>query len=221
MRADAVELLTAAGAATLAEVVGRPCWCDPALRPVWPGARTVGRALPVATGPRDNLAIHRALVKAAAGDVLVVDGHGELAGYWGEIMTIAAMEGGVRGLVIDGGVRDTEPIARLGFPVFARGICVAGTAKADAGTVGEPVEVGGLRVERGDVVVADADGIVAFGVDELDGVLSRARERLEKERAVAARIRAGEATVGIYSLAVGERVARPDVGTAASDRQEA
>ncbi|UED83249.1 RraA family protein [Streptomyces profundus] len=188
------------GTATLYEASGLDCELAAALRPAWAGARLCGVALPVRTGPGDNLALHRAVAAARPGEVLVVDALGRPHGHWGEVLAVAAATRGVRGLVIDGGVRDTARLAALDFPTFASSIAVTRTAKADPGVVGEPVVVAGRLVARGDVVVADADGVLVLPADALTPVLVRARARTAKEDAFLERIRAGESTLDLYGL---------------------
>lgn len=188
------------GAATVYEASGLDCSLDPALRPVWPGARLAGRALPVRTHPADNLPLHLALEQARSGDVLVVDGREELCGYWGEVLAVAAQARGVAGLVIDGGVRDVVEQERLGFPVFARGVSVRRTGKAHAGIVGAPVTVAGVHVRPGDAVVADADGVVVLPAEAVTGTLEASRTRIAKETAYMQRLRAGELTLDLYGF---------------------
>lgn len=188
------------GTATLYEASGLDCDLAATLRPAWPGARLAGTALPVRTAPADNLPLHLAVAEARPGEVLVVDGHGTACGYWGEVLAVAALARDVAGLVIDGGVRDTGPLAGLGFPVFSTAVAVSRTAKNDAGTVGEPVEVAGRRVARGDVVVADADGVVAFPAVRLDEVREAARARVAKEAGFLERIRGGALTLDLYGF---------------------
>lgn len=170
------------------------------IRPVWTGARLHGRALPVRTAPRDNLPLHIAVERAAPGDVLVVDAGGHASGYWGEILTVAAQARGIAGLVIDGGVRDTDRLAALGFPVFASAVAIGRTAKRHAGLVGEPIELDGRPVLPGDLVVADADGIVVIPAADEEAVLAAARARLAKETEVLERLAAGESTMDLYDL---------------------
>lgn len=193
--------LLALGTATLYEASREPCFLDHRLRPAWPGAAAVGIALPVRTDAGDNLPLHLALETAEAGDVLVVDGAGAPHGYWGEVMTVAAQTRGVRGLVIDGGVRDTARLEALGFPAFSTSIALAGTRKATAGSVGEPVRLGAVPVRRGDVVVADADGVIVLPAERFDEILSAARSRAEAESGYLARLRAGETTMAVYGFA--------------------
>jgi 4-hydroxy-4-methyl-2-oxoglutarate aldolase len=188
----------ALGTSTLSEASGLHCSLDPALRPLWPGAAVAGPAYPVQCGREDNLAIHRGVDLAPAGSVLVVAAEGAAVGHWGEILTWAALERGIAGLVIDGSVRDVDALERLGFPVFARGVSMRGTGKQVAGVAGEPVEVTGVLVTLGDQVVGDRDGVLVLPGTVADQVLAAGRARVEKEQAVIARLRAGERTLDVY-----------------------
>lgn len=188
------------GTATVYEASGLDCALDPALRPVWPGARIAGRAFPVRTHPADNLPLHHAVAEASPGDVLVVDGREELCGYWGEVLAVAAQTRGITGLVMDGGVRDIVEQEELGFPVFARGICVRRTGKNFRGVVGEPVTVAGVQVRPGDAVIADADGVLVLPPDAIAATLAGAQARIDKETAYLDRIRAGELTLDLYGF---------------------
>jgi 4-hydroxy-4-methyl-2-oxoglutarate aldolase len=162
--------------------------------------RLAGPAFTVATPPGNNLWIHRALA-AAAGEVLVVvtSKHYE-AGYWGDIMTVAALARGIAGLVIDGCVRDSEAIARLQFPVFARGLSIRGTRKdaAAGGFLQAPVTLGEVTIGPGDLVVGDADGVVVISRGRVPEVMEKAREREKHEAQVVERLRKGETTLDIY-----------------------
>jgi len=194
------DALRALGVATVYEASGIPCALDPAIKPVWPGARLCGPAFTVRCHPGDNLPIHCALERVAPGDVLVIQAGGHLAGYWGEILTIAAQMRRVAGVVIDGGVRDTEALQGNGFPVFARGAAVFRTVKRDPGETGVPVVTGGVLVAPGDVVLGDADGVLALPADRLDAVLQAARERHSREQTYLERIRQGELTLDVLGF---------------------
>ena len=189
------------GAATVHEVVGPDSACGPELRAVWQDAIVAGPALTVEGHPGDNLALHQALEAAEPGQVLVVALGGHLAGYWGEVLTVAAMERGVQGLVIDGGVRDTREIESLGFPVFARGTALRGTGKHHDGRLGKGVVVAGVHVHAGDVVVGDRDGVTVVPRDSVADVLERAEARVAKEADFMERLRAGATTVELLGLA--------------------
>ncbi|MFC4029946.1 4-carboxy-4-hydroxy-2-oxoadipate aldolase/oxaloacetate decarboxylase [Streptomyces polygonati] len=188
------------GTATLYEASKLNCFLPPRIRPVWAGAAVVGRALPVTTGPADNLPLHIALELARPGDVLVVDGRQEACGYWGEVLSAAAAARGVLGLVIDGGVRDTDQLRERGFPVFSSSVAVRTTVKDDAGTVGDPITLGGVPVARGDLVVADADGVVVIPRLSADAVLAAGLAREAAEAGYLSRIAEGELTLDIYGF---------------------
>lgn len=192
--------LVSLGVATVYEASGAEGGLDPGIGPLWPGARLCGPALTVECTQGDNLAIHRALEVSAPDVVLVVDARGHLAGYWGEVLTVAAQARGVAGLVIDGGVRDSEALQRNGFPVFARGRSVLRTVKHEPGRVGEPVVAGGVVVRAGDVVLGDSDGVVVIRADRLRDVVAASRARVAREEEIMARLRAGELTLDLLGL---------------------
>jgi 4-hydroxy-4-methyl-2-oxoglutarate aldolase len=188
------------GTATLYEASGVDCDLDPAIRAAWPGAAVSGRALTVRTGPEDNLAIHLALLEAAPGDVLVVDAHALACGYWGEVLGVAARARGVAGLVIDGGVRDVERLAAIGFPAFSRFVTVRRTAKAVGGEIGGPIVVGGRPVSTGDMVVADADGVIVLPAAIVAATTAAGEARVAKEDGWMEQLRGGATTVDLLGL---------------------
>jgi 4-hydroxy-4-methyl-2-oxoglutarate aldolase len=174
--------------------------CEPALRAVWPGARVAGPAFTVQGIGGDNLALHRAVTLAPAGSVLVADVQGAAHGHWGEILAAAAQQQGIAGLVIDGGVRDVAELAALGFPVFARLVTVVGTGKEHPGQFDVPVRIGGVVVRPGDLLVGDADGVIAIPAQDLEQTLERADARMAAERHALEAIRAGATTLDYYEL---------------------
>lgn len=162
-----------------------------------------GPALPVRCPPGDNLVLHHALAGAAPGDVLVVDvGSGRGFGYWGDILSSAAQRRRLGGLVITGGVRDTERLKVLGLPVFSATVAIRGTIKdpGAAWSIGEPLTLGDATIRQGDLVRGDADGLVVIPRADLDTVLAEARRREDHEADVLARIAAGETTLEIYGF---------------------
>ena len=194
--------------ATLHEAAGRTGALPARLRPAYRDAYLAAPAFPVLCPVGDNLWLHRAVATARPGEVLVVAVTGadssdaEEFGYWGEILSEAAAARGLAGLVIDGGVRDVRALKQVGLPVFSSSICIRGTIKdPDApGSLGEPIVFGDVRVNRGDLVVADADGVVVIPADDRAAVLAAGREREAKEEAIIQRIRAGATTLDLYSL---------------------
>lgn len=199
--AGELERLLRCGTATVGEVNPDAQVAEFGLRPLAPDMEAAGPALAVRCRPGDNLALHLAIARIRPGEVLVVDYGGDLgSGPFGEIMALACQQRGAAALVIDGAVRDSRQIARMGFPVFCRGINICGTAKRDAGAIGEAVRVGGATVATGDIVLADADAVLAFPPSQLDETLRRAAERAAKEEQVMARLRRGETTLQIFDL---------------------
>lgn len=153
------------------------------IRPVWDGAQLAGRALPVWTRPGDNLIIHKALDVAQPGDVLVVNGGGDVSrALIGDLIGLRALRLGVAGFVIDGAIRDTVGLGEIGLPVFARAVTPAGPFKFGPGRIGIPVAISGVVVEAGDLIVADDDGVVVVRGEEADEVITRAEEIEAGER---------------------------------------
>ncbi|WP_245990122.1 RraA family protein [Tabrizicola piscis] len=174
-------------------------------RPIAPGMALAGPALTVRCQPGDNLALHRAIAMAKGGEVLVVDYGGSVdSGPFGEIMALACQLRGIVGMVIDGSVRDSEQIAALRFPVFAKGLNIRGTTKRDRGQIGVPVTIGGVRVSPGDIVLADADAIVTLAPDDLAAALAASKARATREAVTMERLRQGETTLAILGLTDGD-----------------
>ncbi|HUI47201.1 MAG TPA: dimethylmenaquinone methyltransferase [Acidimicrobiia bacterium] len=199
MTDDYTAAFAALGSATLGESGGRPM--SPRIRPAWRGARVSAPAYPVTCSTTDNLAIHVAVAEAPAGSVLVVNvGHEPARGYWGEVLTTGAETRGIRGLVIDGGVRDVDALETHGFPVFSTMIALRGATKQEPGWVGAPSIVGDVEVTRGDWIVGDADGVTVVPAARLDDVLAAGRARAEKEMHYFDELRAGRTTLQLLSL---------------------
>ncbi|MFI6905961.1 methyltransferase [Nonomuraea sp. NPDC050394] len=176
-------------AADVGDALQRMTVMDGGIRLFTERAALLGNALPVDVRSGDNLAIHRALDEARPGDVLVVNGHGDMTraligGLIGEIMVNA----GVVGAVVDGAVRDVQTLSEMGLPVYARAITPAGPFKNGPGAIGAPVAVGGVVVAAGDVLVGDADGVVIVPRDRVKGVVAAIDGIVEKEEALRQRI---------------------------------
>lgn len=187
--------LAAFGTATIFEAAGKRGAMSGVIRAVWPGARVVGRARTVTTPAADNLSLHWVLPDLQPGDVLVVDAQGDVqTAVWGDVMTAAAQAVGVAGLVVDGAVRDVAAIAASAFPVFARGVAIPGPAKAQQGQIDGAIICGGTKVRSGDWILGDADGVVVVAADQIEPVLAAAKGREDAERAMIARLRAGQTT---------------------------
>jgi len=200
----APELVAAAArlpSATLHEAAGKIGALPSGIKPVAPQFKFAGSALTVHSPGGDNLWLHRALDVAQPGDVMVVFASGAWEhGYWGEIMTTMAQLRGLAGLVIDGCVRDSVLLADIGFPVFARGLCIQGTGKdfGATGWINHPVLMGNAAVQAGDLVVGDADGVVAIPHDRAAEVIAASQRREDEEAGILRRLQAGESTLQVY-----------------------
>lgn len=186
--------------ATVYEASGLDIALDPELRPAWPGAHLAGPAYTVRGVGGDNLALHRAVATAPPGHVLVAAHDGARHGHWGEILAVAAQVRGLAGLVIDGAVRDVDELRRLAFPVFSRGVGITRTSKDHIGDLAVPVTVGGVEIRTGDLVVGDADGVVAVPGPHVARVLDAADDRVAAEQRHLAALRAGATTLDLYGL---------------------
>ena len=194
------EELGALGSATVYEAAGRVGALWRSFVPIDPARPLVGPAFLVICPPGDNLAIHRAIALASPGDVLVIDAGGYTgAGHWGEITTVAAQARGIAGVVIDGSVRDSRPILARGFPVFHRGICIAAaTKKAPAAEPPLVLQFAGCTIHRGDLVVADADGIAIVPAERVAEVAGAARRRAAEEQHTMACLQDGQTTLELF-----------------------
>jgi 4-hydroxy-4-methyl-2-oxoglutarate aldolase len=188
-------------AATLHEAAGKSGALPSAIKPIASGFRVCAPAVTVSSPGGDNLWLHRAIYTAEAGDVLVVHVSGRYEhGYWGEIMSTAAKARGLAGLVIDGCVRDGVLLESIGFPVFARGLCIRGTGKdfGARGWINAPLSIGDVVVSAGDLVFGDGDGVVCIPREKAAAVLSAARERERHEAEDCRRLEAGATTLDLY-----------------------
>lgn len=192
------------GSSTLYEASSLPCAVDRQIRPVWKGAFIAAPAYPVQCSPGDNLGLHLAVAKAPRGSVLVCDAADFVAGYWGEVLTVAAEAAGIVGLVINGGVRDIAALEAHHFPVFARGISVKGTVKTTAPLVGKPLDFSGAWVSAGDLVVADEDGVIIIPAAAVERTLEEGQKRAAKEALFMNRLREGQTTLALMGLAFPE-----------------
>jgi 4-hydroxy-4-methyl-2-oxoglutarate aldolase len=179
---------------------GRAAWVRGA-RALWSPVGLAGPAFTIEAPPGDNLAFHRALADCPPDVVLAAaTGGATEAAVWGEVLTVAAVERGVLGLVTDGAVRDCRRIRELGFPVFAAGTSPVGAAKGHPGELGTRVRLGGADIAPGDWLVADEDGVVVVPAEALEETLGAATERRRVEDGWIERLRSGELTVDLLGL---------------------
>ena len=196
-RPDA-KVLAAFGSASSAQVadcMSRLGGMDVGLKPVWPSPRVVGPALTVWCHSGDNLMLHKALSLAQPGDIVVMNTQGNInnSGF-GELVATTAVKMGVRGVIVDGTVRDAEAFERLGLPVYSRGICPNGCNKDGGGEVGTIIACGGVAVRPGDVIVADRDGIAVVPLEDAGEVAALTKAQIEREEKRLAEIEKGVIT---------------------------
>jgi 4-hydroxy-4-methyl-2-oxoglutarate aldolase len=195
------EELARLGSATVYEASGRQGLIDVNLVQVLPGSRAAGPARTVRCGQADNLMVHAVMAEAEPGEVLVLTmPEPEPVALVGELLATQAKARGVAAILVDAAVRDLDELRELGLPIWSRWVRIRGADKDTAGTVGEPVQVGGARIATGDPLVLDADGAAVVAKERLDDVLAASRERAEYEREKRARLEAGELSYELDGL---------------------
>ncbi len=189
------------GVATVHEALGRSGLLGPDLRPIQDGARIGGTAVTALCWPGDNLMIHAAVEQCREGDVLVVTTTSPCRdGLFGELFATALRYRGVKGLVIDTGVRDVADLRALGFPVWSAAVSAQGTVKATAGAVNVPVVIGGQVIRPGDAILADDDGVMRVRRENVQIGLEASQARLEKEAAAREAFAQGQLGLDRYGL---------------------
>jgi 4-hydroxy-4-methyl-2-oxoglutarate aldolase len=190
---EVVRRASAFAASVLADVAGRRGTLAGRIAPLSPSMRLAGPAFTIEVRPGDNLMIHAALLMAKPGDILVVDGKGDrTCALMGSIMMRTCKVLGIAGVVLDAAVRDTEEIRELGFPVYSVGSNPNGPTKGVPGRINWPISCGGVAIHPGDLIVGDADGVVAIEREKAESLLDLAARKVAEERARIADVVAGK-----------------------------
>lgn len=185
----------------LGAVLGRTLLMSSAMRPLNPAQKIAGPALTAYNYPGDNLATHQAIYLARPGNVIVMSNGGEVQGaQFGELTGIQSMNKGVAGLICHGSVRDTQALVEMGLPVWSTAIHPSHPEKRGPASINVPIVVDGVAVNPGDIVVADADGVIVIPPALLGVAMENARQRRDREVQVRARLAKGETLYDMFEI---------------------
>lgn len=201
---DALEFGVADLHEAMGAVQGRATLMAPSMRALNPALRIAGPAITAFNFPGDNLMVQKALQLAQPGQVVVLsNGGGHQGALWGEMMGTYAMKKGLAGVIVDGPIRDTAALREMGLPIWSTWISPSHPERRGPGSVNTPVHCAGTTVHPGDIVVADADGVIAIPPHDFARVVELARQRVDKEARIIAGLLQGQS---LYELSGADKV---------------
>lgn len=190
--AELVAQFKALPVANVSDSMSRMTAAGPRLTRMHRDGVLAGPALTVKARPGDNLMLHKAIDMAQPGDVIVVDAGGDLTNsLMGELMLAYAVKRGVAGFVLNGAIRDADAFRQVNLPVYAAGVTHRGPYKDGPGEINVPIAIDGMVIEPGDLVLGDADGVLAVPYDAADAVLAATQAKQDAEAQQMAAIEAG------------------------------
>ncbi|WP_231689572.1 RraA family protein [Bacillus sp. FJAT-27245] len=180
---ELIERANQLSSALLSDVMGRKGAMDSEIKPATKGKAVIGVAVTVDLEPGDNLYLHEAIYLCKQGYVIVADGknHKQNA-YLGELMATAATLMGVEGIIIDGLVRDRSSLENIHLPIYAKGFIPNGPNKNGPGSINTPIDCGGVKVNPGDLIFGDEDGVVVVAKENVTEIIELAEKKANYEK---------------------------------------